>query len=182
MNDDIMEKVIIYINSVNGVFTNNNFDFYFDLTEPIRNAEFIKIMKSEIILNPKNKINNLDIEDTDPVYVVLKKYHRVCSSILKLNAKGDDYETYQVKCFEIIPLNIGHNPSNEYIAYKTEYSSMSCGINDANTYVINPLEHNLRRFDVQLYDKNFNIIRKSEIKSFAMTLCIYSSRRKITMV
>ena len=48
-------------------------------------------------------------------------------------------------------------------------------------FVLNPVEPNLKRFNIQLYDKHNVIINKSDITRFNMTLCVYYNRKKITM-
>ena len=172
-----LNKHIVYLNSSNTIFNNNLlFDCYFDLTEPIRDAVFIKLLKTELVLNPTNNINGNVVNDTDPIFVVFKQYHRVSSSIIV----NGSYQ--QIKCFEVIPLNFGHNPPNSFLTFKQEYTSTGCNINDINTHVLNPVEQNLKRFDIQLYDKNYNIIPKSSIKNFNMSLCIYSNKRKFGMI
>ena len=176
MDNDILDKTIVYINSSNCLFKNGtNFDITFDLQEPIRNALYITIIKTDIILNPSQSINNLAIEDGDSIYVNLKNYSRIRTNIDGIN----------VKCFDQIIIDLSDKfgvdpPPNANILFRSEYASTVGEINDINTHVLNPMEPNLKRFDIQLYDKKYQPIQKNNIKRFATTLCVYHSRKKIT--
>lgn len=175
MNTDILDKNIVYINSSNATFLNNNFDMTFDLIEPIKNAVFVMISKTEILLNPTQTINNLAIQDGDSIFVRMKNYDRIHTNI-----NGNN-----IKCFDQITLNLSDkfgvdNVPNKNILFRSEYGSTVCDINDINTYVLNPIDPNLKKFDIQLFDKNFNIIPKDNIIKFVMVLCVYHSRKKLT--
>ena len=135
-------------------------------------------MKVVIILNPNATLNGNSVVDDDPIYVRVNDYYR-CLSVIKGNS---------VKCFEIINIsktktysirnNTSLSPAVTDVAYYTEYPQSALDINDTSVYVLNPVEPNLKRFNVQLYDKNNNLISKSDIKAFKMTLCIYSKPKK----
>jgi hypothetical protein len=189
MNEEILDKKILYINSKNSTFlSSTQFDFYYDMQESIRNVVYIKIMKCEVVLNPHEDINGTAISDSDPVFVNVKGYNRLYANIyagVNDDAKNVD-DGKNVKCFEQITLNLSEkfgssNPPNKLISFKTEYTSTGCSINDTNVVVLDPIQPNLTRFDVQLYDKNYNIIPKDDINVFNMILCIYSRRKKTTM-
>ena len=93
-----------------------------------------------------------------------------------------------VSYFEQINLNLSEKFDNvasmtsKLVSFKTEYTTTSCSINDTNTYVLDPIEPNLKRFNVQLLDKTNNVINKSKISKFNMILCVYSKKKKSTMV
>lgn len=175
MNEEILDKRLIHISSSNCEFLGNNFAMYYNLQESVKNVIYIKVMKCEVVLNPSNAINGIEIQDGDSIFVDLKKYNRLYTNI---NGKN-------VKCFEQITLNIsekfGTTVPNKLVSFKTEYTTTGCTINDTNTFVLDPMEPNLKRIDVELYDKNYNIIPKSSIKSLVLLLCIYSCRKKVTM-
>lgn len=176
IDEDKLSKTVLYISSSNGTFINsNNFEFYYDLVEPIKNALYIKLMRTEVFLNPDSSINGNVIQDGDPIYVGVKNYNRMA-----INVAGNN-----VKCFEYILLNIterfGPNPTpNKIVSFKTEYTSPGCHANDVNIVALNPVEPIIAKFEIQLYDKNFQIIPKASISKFAMTACIYHSRKKTT--
>lgn len=180
MNEDILNRTVIYMNSSNINFYNNDtYDMYYELIEPIKDAIYIKLMRTEIILNPHETktINGLHIEDGDVIFVDLKEYNRVVANLNGLNMRCSDY----------ILLNLSEKfgdkgPPNANISFKSEYSSMSCNANDTNMIVLNPVEPSFRRFNIQLYDRQGKIISKSasSISKFTMIVCIYHKRRKTT--
>jgi hypothetical protein len=176
MNEDILNRTVIYMNSSNINFYNNNtYDMYYELIEPIKDAIYIKLMRTEVILNPHATINGLHIEDGDVIFVDLKEYNRVIANLNGLNMRCTDY----------ILLNLSEkfgdkNPPNANISFKSEYSSMSCNPNDTNMIVLNPVEPSFRRFNIQLYDKTGKIISRPSISKFTMVVCIYHKRRKTT--
>jgi len=175
MNTDILDKTVVYVNSSNATFLTNDFDMTFDLMEPIKNAVFVMISKTEILLNPTQTINNNAIEDGDSIFIRVKNYERIHTNI-----NGNN-----IKCFDQVTLNLSDkfgidNVPNKNILFRSEYGSTVCDINDINTYVLNPVDPNFRKIDIRLYDKNFNIIPKGSIKKLVMVLCIYHSRKKLT--
>lgn len=176
LDEDKLNKTVIYISSANGTFpNNNNYEFYYNLVEPIKNVLYIKIMRTEVFLNPSTSINGNVIQDGDPIFVGLKNYNRMA-----VNVGGNN-----VKCFEYILLNITEKfgasaTPDKIVSFKTEYTSPGCHANDVNIVALNPVEPVIAKFEVQLFDKNNNIIPKSCISKFAMTMCIYHSRKKTT--
>lgn len=176
IDEDKLNKTILYINSTNGSFiSNNNFEFTYKIIEPIKNALYMKLMRSEVFLNPKIEINGNSIEDGDPIYVGVENYNRIA-----VNVAGNN-----VKCFEYILLNLSekfgaNDIPNKVVSFKTEYTSPGCHEKDVNIVVLNPVEPTLAQFRITLYDKNNNVIPKTAISKFAMTVCIYHSRRKTT--
>lgn len=174
--EDILDKTVIYIDSTNSSFIGGTgFEFNFDLVDPIKNALFIMVIKSEIILNPTNTINGNQIEDGDPIFIQFRDYYRLVSNI---NGKN-------VKCFDYINLNLtdkfgsGTIPNKDVI-FKSDNTSTSFCQDNMNTYIINPIEPNMKRIDIHLFDKNYNIIPRQNIKKFTMVICVYYNRKKIT--
>lgn len=174
--EEILDKTLIYINSDNATFTNQTgFEINFDLTEPIKNALYMMNVKSEIVLNPTQTINGKSIEDGDPIFIRVKDYYR-----LMTNIGGNN-----IKCFDYININLTDKFGadaipNKDIMFKSDNTSTKCCVNDINTYVINPVDPNFKRIDVHLYDKDYNLIPRSNIKKFSMVVCIYHSRKKLT--
>jgi hypothetical protein len=177
IDEDKLNKTVTYISSANtsNIFQSVNFEFNHRFVEPIKNALYIKIMRTEVFLNPKNHINGNDVVDGDPIFVVIDNYHR-----MTINIDGNN-----VKCFEYVLLNLsekfgGNDVPNKVVSFKTEYTSPGCHANDVNIITLNPVEPTLAQFNIHLYDKNFNIIPKTAISKFAMTICVYHSRKKTT--
>lgn len=172
---ETLDKTIIYINSDDvNLFDANTFTFSVDLLEPIRDVVYIKIMKSEIIVNPTSTINGNTITDTDPIFVTLNNYKRISTVISGNNTKF----------FDQININLSEKfPSmvlpNTFIAFKNE-SSSSYNSGDPNLFILNPMESNLKKLNFALYDKKNVIVNKNDIKRFNTTLCVYHTRRKIS--
>lgn len=185
MNDDIIDKQLIHIDSssatINGTYNSSTTqDFYIDILEPLKNALSISILKANIILNPLATLNGNVINDLDPIYIDLNGYHRITTNINKS----------LVNYFELIPLNLTEKYPLIYIqgtnnvpfvyAFSNNYQSSGL-ISDSHTFILNPVDPNLKRFNIKLYDKNNKIINKSDITRFTMTLCVYINRKKLTM-
>lgn len=178
MNEEASEsldKTIIYINSDDvKLFDTNTFSFSVDLIEPIRDVVYIKIIKSEIIINPTSTINGNTIGDTDPIFVTLNNYKRISTVISGNNTKF----------FDQVNINLSDKfPSmvlpNSFIAFKNE-SSSSYNLGDPNLFILNPTESNMKKLNFALYDKNNVTVDKNDIKRFNTTLCVYHSRRKLS--
>jgi hypothetical protein len=189
MNDEILDKKIVYINSSNSTFLNNlYYDFYFNMMDPILNVVYIKVMKCEVILDPRHRLNSNDIKNIDPIFIDVNGYDRFVTS---LDTVIDRYSSNMIdrqkniKYFEQININkiekYGTGNVHEAVAFNTEYSGTGCNINDTNMFVLDPIEPKLRRFNIRLYDKNYNMIDRNNLSLFTMTLCIYSKRKKVTM-
>lgn len=181
MNDCILDKTIIYIDNANAIWNSTTVEnFYIDILEPIKNAMYISIIKSNIILNPLATLNGNAISDGDPIYINLNEYHRISTNI----------NNSIVGYFEQIPLNLTEKYQLIYIQgannipYEYSFTNnyvTSANINDSHMFVLNPVEPNLKRFNIQLYDKQNKIINRSDITRFNMTICVYYNRKKITM-
>ena len=181
MNDCILDKSIIYIDSANAIWNSESVqNFYIDILEPIKNALYISIINATILLTPTSQLNGNVIKDGDQVYINLNEYDRISTNI----------NNSMVRYFEKIPLNLTDKYELIYLqnanglpaefSFSTNYVT-SCNINDSHTYVLNPVEPNLKRFNIQIYDKNNKIINKSDIIRFSMTICVYYNRKKLTM-
>src|SRR6056300_1125325 len=118
MNDKDYEKKLIYINSENSTFlSQSDYISVFDISETIKDVMYIKMLKSEIVLEVNgisNTIVNEEIvNDGDPIFVNLNDYNRILTRI-------DDNT---VKYFDIININLsekfGNNvPNSANISFK----------------------------------------------------------------
>lgn len=144
MNTEVYDKQIIEIDMANAVKTNmidgtDYFcEFYIDILEPIRNAVYIKIMRTSIALNtnfanislddatllPFTKIifngdDNQLVLDNDPIYVRMNNYGRL-SSIIN--------ETYQ----EMVVIDYEKKADNPN-EYQTDSSGNKIPIKEERT-------------------------------------------------
>jgi hypothetical protein len=193
-DDIIIDKSIVYIDSENGTYIDTNYyDFYIEV-EPFKNVMYIKILDTSVSLDVNGngtapalysgKINSAVINNLDPIYISLNEYNRLLtnnSTNTKIYFdeitldKSKDYSGYSIA-------STGGNYARMTFNSAKDISSCGFDIYDPNVYVTNPMIPILKRFNVKLYDKNNNIIKKDgNLERFTMKLCIYHSRKKITM-
>src|SRR5210317_2663647 len=94
------EKRIIYISSDNSNFiSDSKFNIVFDLAETMKDVAYIKVMRSEITINvtgiDTTLINDINIRDSDPVFITLNDYNRISTRV------GDN----TIKFFDLININ-----------------------------------------------------------------------------
>ena len=110
----------------------------------------------------------------------MNEYNRV-TSVINGNAS---------KYFDMITINLTevYSMINEIllavteVAFSNKYSHTDFDVNDSSIYTVSPPQDSLRRFSVQLYDKNNRIIDKSEIITFKMTLCVYTIKKSKSLM
>jgi hypothetical protein len=175
------DKSIIQIDTNSAIWNDStNMSFYIDILEPIKNVLYITIIKSSItVLDATENLNGSPIIDLDPVYINLNNYNRLISTYTNNNNKNI------LNYFEIIPLNLTDKYPTIHLNYnKISFTNsyVSTGtLMDSHLFKLNPIEPNLKRFNIDLYDKNNNILKQSEISRFTMTLCVYYNKKKYTM-
>lgn len=176
----IYEKTLIYIDSNNCVYNGNVCDFYVDIVEPLKNVAFIKIMKSVAIIKPKQQLGGQVIQDHDPIYIKMNDYNRITSVV---NGNPNKY-------FDMITINLTdvYSMINEVllavteVAFTSKNSHTDFDINDSSIFTVSPPQDSLKRFSIQLYDKNNKIITKSEVLTFKMTLCVYTIKKSQSLM
>ena len=196
MHDDmneIYDKEIILLDSDNAVFKDSTkMDIYVDILEPIKNVAYIKIIQSCISLNPKFNFQGNIVEDNDPIYISVNDYYRV-KSVISVNGEGS-----LLKCFDMINIDLTgtYNLTNNFniqqptqesssqlyminLTYKNDYRTLAFDVNDHSVYKLRPMEANLKRFNIELRDKNNKIIERNNIGSFKMIICVYSLRKNM---
>jgi len=199
-NEDILDKKILQLTKNGAIYYDESKnDFYIDILEPIKNVTHIKILKSSIKLKTK-KINTLDVNDNDPLYITINDYSRITTfntktEIYEMNSSNitSNYISNAFNTFEVINLNVESKyvtvTNVEYdnllpidgITFENVYTSTSASLNDTNVYNIIPYEPSLKRFNIKLYDKNFNLINKDDISNFEMLICVFSNNKKMSM-
>jgi hypothetical protein len=161
------DKQIIYLDSNNATFnTTGFFDFYIDFENPIKNISSVKIIEASIILDR----SNLDYNDI--YHIELNDYHRINTYVKN---KGATY-----KYFDAIPYNhADYHTNGSPFKFKIFYALTSSNWTDPTIYTLNPIEHNVRRFNIKIRDKNFDILNKINGESFKMTICVYTIKKNI---
>jgi len=169
-NSTDYDKKIIYIESSSGIFSDDNFNFYIDMTEPIKNIVFIRIMNIQIVTN------QLYLSD-DVFYIELNDYERAVSYMKTENDNDNDYLNTR-KYFEIIQLSEEPIDGNKYVS-RIIYPVGWVNWSDPAVYVLNPPEPSLKRFNITIRDKNYNIVNRNLIHSFKLTICVYNIKKNV---
>ena len=160
MNIDSDYK-IINIDSSNSFFPNNSIcNFYIDLDEPLRNVYKINIILAMINISQTSPLN----VSLEPIYINLNDYQRLIAK----------YNNNNIYYFESIIME--NSITSGTISIKNDFNS-----NDT-IYYLNPIEPQLKRFQISLYDKENNLIPKENINKFVMKLGIYYNNRKTTRI
>lgn len=158
MEDDYK---IITIDSYNVNFNNlNYYDFYMNLDEPLRNVYKINIIT---ILVDVPLTASTYFSPLDPIYINLNDYNRLIS-------KKDDDNLYYFDSLII------ENLITSRITIKNDYNT-----ND-NIYYLNPIEPQLTRFNIRLFDKNNQNISTTKINRIVMKIGIYYNNKKSNRV
>jgi len=165
-NSTDYDKKIIYIESSSGIFPDDKFNFYIDMTEPIKNIVFIRIMNTQIITNQVLISDNV-------FYIELNDYDR---SVSYMKTNTGDFNT--IKYFESIQYTGEPVDGNKYIS-KIIYPVGCVNWSDPSVYVLNPPEPSLKRFNITIRDKDYNMINSNLIYSFKLTICVYNIKKNI---
>jgi hypothetical protein len=194
---EIYDKDVIEIDMGNSIKT-DKFDatnyyckFYMDILQPIRNAVYIKIMRTAIVLKADQAGNDAvlltlpNVANDDAIYVRMNDYNRVSSVLIKSNE-----EPTVNKFFEMVHINLTniYNLSAKYnasafsevpnVLFSNEYPQSAFDPNDTSVHVLKPVDPSLKRFTIELRDKNNALLKTSDVLSFKMTICVYSKEKK----
>lgn len=153
-------KIITIDSSYVNYKTSNLYDFYMNLDEPLRNVYKINVITIlvDVPLSSSNVFSPLD-----PIYVNINDYNRLIS-------KKDNNNLYY---FDSL---IVENIISSRITIKNDYNTSD------NIYYLNPLEPQLKRFNVRLLDKDNLLINKSNINRIIIKLGVYYNNKKDTRV
>ena len=170
-NTNEYDKQVIFLDSKNGTYNNNNsFDFYIKFEDPIKNISNVKIIDASLILKSSESrtLNNDDI-----YYIELNEYHRTFSYIKDKNMT--------FKYFDNIYYNKSdHNATTGQLSkFKVSYPATLSNWTDPSLYTLNPIAHNITRFTIKIKDKNLNVLTKLSGESFNMTICVYTIKKNI---
>jgi len=164
---DCDHKIIVIDSSVANFPDTSLSDFYIDLDEPLRNVYKIKIIT--ILANIKNS-GNVYNKDLESIYINLNNYDRLItkSTIRDSNGKRGNNYYFDSLIIETASLSANSTIKNDYNHADVEY-------------FINPIEPQLKRLRVTLFDKSNNIIQFTNIiNRFVIKLSIYYNNRKTT--
>jgi hypothetical protein len=160
------DKIIMYINSKNGIFQNDDFNFYINIDEPIKNIACIKLTNIQVI-------SNTEYDHDDIFYIELNNYDRVVSYI-----KNADNDFNVIKYFDNVQYT-GEVLALSKYSSSVSYNSASFDWSDPSVYLLNPPEPSLHRFDITLRDKDYKIINRSNIDSLKLSICLYYIKKNV---
>jgi len=139
---------------------NNSFncDFYIDLDEPLRNVCKLKIIANLINIKHGSSINS----NLESIYIDLNNYTRLISK----------YASNNIYYFDSL---IVENSSSTDQTIKNDYNNADI------EYSLNPIEPQIYRFKIQLFNKN-NVLLKfdNDVNRFIMKLGVYYNNKKTT--
>jgi len=163
-------KIISIDSSTCSYFDSTICDWFVDLDEPLRNVVRINIITLLLNINndsaiiPAGATGNLE-----SVYVDLNNYHRLISKGPIDNGKRTNIYFFDSLIIEKVDTTSGGN-----MTIKNDYNTTD------SKYYLNPIEPQLKRFSVRLFNKNNVIINSNKINRFVMKIGVYYNNKKTT--
>jgi hypothetical protein len=176
-NNNTSDYKIILIDSSNVFYTNNNtnnYDFYINFNEPLKDVYKIKILYDAVSFTTtnlhthENLVNNLD-----NIYINLNDYDRVRSYLIN----HTENTITNLQYFDSIMIDTNKVKAINQINETTMFNDFNENEGD---YYLNPVVSQFNRINIQLRDKNNVIVTKTLINRFVMKLCIYYYTKKIS--
>jgi len=180
------DKVVINLNSSNCLVNNPSVtNYYINLVEPLRNVIYVKMLKASVLTN-NTIVPLLSYNKYDPIYISVNDYDRSVSYIKSTQVLNSNYVLNSVpkvlstsnvvfdtaKYFDIIPY------SKETFS-EISYSQASFDWTDPSVYILNPPEPNLRRLNIEIRDKSFNLFNTSVLTDFNLSICAYLIKNRV---
>jgi len=180
------DKVVINLNSSNCLVNNPSVtNYYINLVEPLRNVIYVKMLKASVLTN-NTIVPLLSYNKYDPIYIAVNDYDRSVSYIKSTQVLNSNYVLNSVpkvlstsnivfdtaKYFDIIPY------SKETFS-EISYSQASFDWTDPSVYILNPPEPNLRRLNIEIRDKSFNLFDTSVLTDFNLSICAYIIKNRV---
>ena len=174
MTDTIEYKIVI-IDSENVIYngSTDNYDFYVDIPEPLRDVYKIKVLYDGLSIPISNLTNKNLITNLDTVYIKLNDYSRVKTVLIdNINNTVNDLSYY-----DSITIDLNKIKINDGVDTTTMFNDFN--VNEAD-YILNPIASQFNKINIQLRDKYNNILTKSYASRFIMKLCIYYKTKKLS--
>ena len=185
------DKIVINLNSSNCLeFTTNNTKYYINLVEPLKNVIYIKMIRARLKTNSSTiTIPPLNYKKNDPIYIAINDYDRSLSYIKSTqryitsnyyvnsvftNTYKDDIVFNSVNYFDLIQFNDDTNNHSEI-----SYTQASFDWSDPSVYIFNPPEQNLKRFNIQIKNKEFELFNTTDLINFNLSFCIYVIKNRV---
>ena len=185
------DKIVINLNSSNCLeFTTNKTNYYINLVEPLKNVIYIKMIRASVKKNSSTiTIPPLNYKKNDPIYIAINDYDRSLSYIKSTqryitsnyyvnsvftNTYKDDIVFNSVNYFDLIQFNDDTNNHSEI-----SYTQASFDWSDPSVYIFNPPEQNLKRFNIQIKNKEFELFNTTDLINFNLSFCIYVIKNRV---
>jgi len=139
-------------------------DFYINLDEPLRNVYKINIIASLLNIQNNSTLN----APLNSIYINLNNINRLIGK----NKTAVNNTNYNINAFDTIVIEDTIPVDSGNTIVKNDFHSSD------TIYYLNPLEPQLSRFNIKLYDKNNLIINKNAINRFVMKLGVYYNNKK----
>lgn len=171
---DIINYKIILIDTDNVLYNgnSNNYDFHIRLNDNIRDVYKIKLLYDAVSFPTANLTNPSKTTNLDNIYINLNDYDRLKSAII-INNNSITPNKY----FDSIMIDFNKIKSVSGVNYTTMYNDFNENEGD---FFLQPIESNFNRLNIQLLNKNNEVISKDYITRFVMKLCIYYNTKKIS--
>jgi hypothetical protein len=182
------DKIILSIDGKSCLSTNpDKSSYYLDLLEPLRNVVYIKIL-SAVIPNSGSFETLYKMNKNDPIYICLNDYNRSKTYINSVNISTSNYlnssgvtlykntSNYLFNTAEYFELFIYKAGSSDSTV---SYTQASFDWTDPTVYILNPPEPNLRRLNIEIKDKKFNLFNTSTLTGFNLTICVYFMKNRV---
>jgi hypothetical protein len=181
------DKIVINLNSSNCLQNASDSSYYINLSESLKNVVYIKMLKASVKTGAIN--TNLLYNKFDPIYIAINDYDRSVSYKIftEITPNTSTDKSTGVVTNNGNSSNIVFNPFNYFdlIPYSNDsYSDISYNQNsfdwsDPSVYILNPPEQNLRRFNIQIKDKNFNFFSNTNLVNFNLSICVYVIKNRV---
>jgi hypothetical protein len=159
---------IVIVDTKNVIYNgnSNNFNFHLNLAEPLRDVYKIKLLYDALSITTSTLLTSFS--NLDSVFINCNDYDRVRTTI------GDNIN---ISYFDSIMIDVNKIKPNTGAADTTMYNDFNENEGD---FYLNPVASQFNRINIQLLDKNNQILTKSLINRFVMKLCIYYNNKKIS--
>ena len=160
MDIETLDKQIIILDSNHAIYNSSSsvYDYYIDILTPIKDAMYIKLINTNIILNNTYITNNNPVNN-DNIFVYLNNYNRILANTISSSKfiTNNYFDNVVITKSKYLPTQLMYNnwkttidPS--LIPSNIDYLFDNKTDNDISTsvYKLNPIEPNLRRFNIRI--------------------------------
>jgi hypothetical protein len=188
------DKIVINLNSTNCLeFTKDKSDYYINLAEPLKNVIYIKMIRASVKTNTNTiTISPFNYKKNDPIYIAINDYDRsvsykifteitpnttkniITGTVSNTGTNSSNIIFHPFNYFDLIPYS---SSSDQYS--EISYTQASFDWSDPSVYILNPPEQNLKRFNIQIKNKAFELFNTSELNNFNLSFCVYVIKNRV---